>query len=108
MAEASDEEILARFIKEYPTPERSKKLWDQWMSVQNDAGKAIIEQMAEASAEENGVTLEEARGRLAAEKAIQDVGIEYAVKFLAKKDAAALKASRALQPMQIGSKKRGK
>lgn len=108
MAEASDEEILERFIEAYATPERGKKLWDQWMSVQNDSGKAIIEQMAEAAAEEDGVSIEIARGRLAAAKAVQDVGIDFAVKFLAKKDAAALKSSRALKPMEPGSKKRGK
>ena len=99
------ETIRERFIAIYGTPERSKKHWDQWMSVQSEAGRSIIEQMAETTAEEQGISLEAAQGRLAVEKVIQDLGIDYAEKYLTKHDAAALKASRALKPMTTVVKK---
>jgi hypothetical protein len=106
MAATNEEAVLARFVEVYGATERGRRLWDEWMAAQSEAGRSILEQLAEAAAEERGVSLDEARVRLAAEKLVQDRGIDYAEKYLTKRDAAELIASRPLKPMSVGRTKK--
>jgi hypothetical protein len=91
--------LFEQFLRVWGTPERGEQLWHQWYDVQIETGRAVLDHLVEQTAEEKGISRDEARRRLAVEKYVNDRGADYAVKFLNSYKAKLLTASRPLQPM---------
>jgi len=97
--------LFEQFLKVWGTPERGEQLWRQWYDAQVETGRAVLDHLVEQTAEEQGITSDEARRRLAVEKFLNDRGADFAVKFVNGYKAKLLTASRPLQPMAIRRKK---
>ena len=74
--------VFEQFLLVWGTPERGAALWEMWLAGRDAAGRGLLEQLAQTTAESYDISLEEARQRLAVEKVLSDVGPQYAVKFL--------------------------
>ena len=96
------EAAVERFLRLYETPERGQLLWEQWMGTQPETVVTFMEKAAKDLAEEAGVSVEEARTRLAVQKLIEDRGSKFIQRFLREHDA----AQRPLKPLQLIRKKR--
>ena len=101
-----DETPMERFARLYGTPERGRQLWSQWMETQTATSRGVMETVAQATAEERGVSIEEARTFLAIQKLIEDRGPQFAERFLREQDLAAMNAGRQLRPLALSRKKR--
>ena len=65
----------------------------------------MLDHLVEQTAEEQSISPDEARRRLAVEKFLNDRGVDYAVKVVSGYKAKLLTASRPLQPMAVRRKK---
>jgi len=105
MAEPSTETPVERFARLYGTPERGAQLWAQWMQSQTETTRAVMENAAASVAEEQGITVEEARTFLALQKLIEDRGIKFVEQTLREYDRSALAANRTLAPLKMQRKR---
>jgi hypothetical protein len=97
--------LFEQFLRVWGTPERGEQLWHQWYDAQIETGRAVLDHLVEETAERQGISLDEARRRLAVEKFLNDRGADHAVKFLNSYKAKLLTANRPLQPMVVRRKK---
>ena len=97
---------LERFARLYGTPERGRQLWSQWMETQTPTTQAVMEKVAQTTAEEREITVEEARTFLSLQKLLEDRGLPFAEKFLHEHDLAAMNQDRRLRPLALTRKKR--
>jgi hypothetical protein len=97
--------LFEQFLRVWGTAERGEQLWQQWYDVQIETGRAVLDHLVEETAQEKGISPDEARRRLAVEKFLNDRGADYAVKFLNSYRAKLLTANRPLQPMAPHRKK---
>jgi hypothetical protein len=98
--------LIEKLIEVWGTPERGERLWQEWLVALGDLGPSILDRMVEVESEERGISVDEARHRLAIEKMVQDRGLDHAAKLLHHYDAAVLRASHTLKPMRSAAKKR--
>lgn len=105
MSDDSSETLLERFARIYGTPERGRQLWAQWMGTQTPTTRAVMEKVAETTAEERGITIEEARTFLSLQKLLEDRGVPFAEKFLRDQALSAMKAGRQLRPLTLRKKR---
>lgn len=97
---------LERFARLYGTPERGRQLWSQWMETQTPTTQAVMEKMAQTTAEDREITVEEARTLLSLQKLLEDRGLSFAERFLREHDMELLNEGRRLRPLALSRKKR--
>ena len=97
---------LERFARLYGTPERGRQLWETWMASQTPTTQVVMEKVAQTTAEERDITVEEARTFLAVQKVLEDRGPKFAERFLHEHDAAQLQQGRQLRPLALGRRRR--
>ena len=102
----ADETALERFARLYMTPEETSKHWDAWMSRLNEIGAAGMEQLATVTAEENEITVDEAKQYLCVQKVIEDVGVGWVENWLDAYDKEQFMATRTLKPMMTSRKRK--
>lgn len=100
------ESPVERFARLYGTPERGARLWAQWMESQTETTRAVMEKVAADTAQERGITEDEARTFLAIQKLLEDRGPKFVERFLREHDAAALAEGRRLRPMSLSRRGR--
>lgn len=99
--------LFEQFLAVWGTPARGKDLWDIWYRMQPDAGRSILDLLAQQNASEQEISLDEAQRRMAVEKFVMDRGGEpFVAEFITQWRARQLAARRPLQPMAIGRKKK--
>lgn len=97
-----------QFLRVYGAPRIGTELWEQWHRMANPTTQAVIAHLAEQNAEQDGVSLDEARRHLAAEKLMNDVGPEGVARMLQSMREIQFAAIRTLQPMVPRPKKKPK
>lgn len=106
LTEMEGKPLFEQFLLVWGTPERGAVLWEMWQSGRDEFSLLMLEQLAKSTAEEAGISVEEAKRRLAVEKVLSDVGPEYAVRFLEGYKNWVFTYSRPLKPMVVRPKKR--
>ena len=102
----ADETALERFARLYMTPEETVKHWDAWMSTQTETTQAVMAKMATTVAEENDITVDEAKQFLCVQKVIEDVGVVWVENWLDAYDKEQFMAARSLKPMTLSRKRK--
>lgn len=99
--------LFEQYLAIWGTPARGRELWQTWYERLNEDGRAVLDHLADASAEERGISPEDARRRMAVEKFLLDRGgDEYAAEQLHHWRRRKLDARRTLQPMVQARKKK--
>lgn len=99
-----DETSLERFARLYMTPEATLAHWNTWMSTQTETTQAVMEKMAISVAEDNEISVDEAKQFLCVQKVIEDVGVTWVQSWLRGYDKEQFQATRLLKPMIRGRK----
>jgi hypothetical protein len=102
----ADETALERFARLYMTQEETIKHWDVWMSTQTETTQAVMAKMAATVAEDNDITVDEAKQFLCVQKVIEDVGVGWVENWLDAYDKEQFMATRTLKPMTAIRKRR--
>ncbi len=102
----ADETALERFARLYMTPEETVKHWDAWMSTQTETTQAVMAKMATTVAEENDITVDEAKQFLCVQTVIEDVGVGWVENWLDAYDKEQFMAARSLKPMTLSRKRK--
>lgn len=102
MSDVINEGALERFTRLYGTPERGRQLWEHWMETQPETVVDVMEKVARDLAEENGISVEEARTALAVRKLVEDRGGKFVERYLREHET----AQRNLKPLVLPRKKR--
>ncbi|MDX1935368.1 MAG: hypothetical protein SFU56_22440 [Capsulimonadales bacterium] len=98
--------VFEQFLMVWGTPERGAVLWELWQNGRDEFSRQLLEQLAQNTAEETGLSLEEAKRRLAVEKVLSDVGPDYAIRFLESYKSFVFTYRRPLKPMIVRPRKR--
>ena len=97
--------ITERFLALWGTPERGRRLWDEWHAAFGDSA-GVLDTMADVEAETSGIPLAEAQEQMALRKFVEDRGPDYIVKWLHQHDAEQLRQARTLKPMDVTGRKK--
>ena len=106
LAELEGLPLFEQFLKVWGAPERGQLLWQQWYESQNETGRGVLDLLVAEAMEQQGLTEEEAKHRLAVEKYVTDRGTPFATKFMEGYWARKLNAASTLQPMAVRPKKK--
>jgi hypothetical protein len=106
LAELEGKSVFDQFMMVWGTPERGLALWEMWLGGRDAFSREMLEQLAQSTAEEAQVSLDEAKRRLAVEKVLADLGPNYAIRFMESYRHFVFTYSRPLKPMVIRSKRK--
>lgn len=95
-----------QFLRVFSAPRAGTRLWEQWYGAANDTTRGVLDHLAAQTAEANNTTLDEARRALAAEKLLNDLGPDFAVRAMRAYRAERFNETRTLRPMAPRSKKK--
>jgi len=99
--------VFEQYLAVWGTAARGRELWQTWYERLSENGKEVLDHLAEASAEERGISPEDARRRMAVEKFLMDRGgDEYAAEQLHQWRKRKRDAQKPLQPMVINRKRK--
>lgn len=98
--------LIERFIEVWGTPERGRRLWQEWRDVLGERNSGVLDTLAQLEIDTSGLSLEDAQNRLALQKFAEDRGSGYVLKVLRHHDAQALRATHTLKTMVVAKAKK--
>jgi hypothetical protein len=106
LAELEGLPVAEQFLRIWATPGRGEVLWNFWYRAQPEGSRGFLDMMVENLVTERGLSVEEARTRLAVEKFLSDRGANLAVNYVNTYKARKLRNSRPLKPLQLAKKRK--